>query len=261
MMLRVDEIVTGTRLRGLDPKAVGVLKESIKVIGLKVPISVRYLSDEEGYALVAGAHRLQACIELGMQEIPVQEEEGSELDARLWEIDENLCRSELTELERGEHLVARKVIYLQQHPETKAGAAQGEGKLRSMGLVANLATSPSFVADTAAKTGLSERSIRRDVQRTGNIAPEVRDEIRATPIADKGVELDALARLTPEKQTEAVAAVKSGDAKNIREVIASDQRVNDAITMIDGLSETERKVLWSNLADRWGDEIRQEIGA
>ena len=48
MMLRVDEIVTGTRLRGLDPKAVGVLKESIKVIGLKVPISVRYLSDEEG---------------------------------------------------------------------------------------------------------------------------------------------------------------------------------------------------------------------
>jgi len=27
------------------------------------------------------------------------------------------------------------------------------------------------------------------------------------------------------------------------------------------LSETERKVLWSNLADRWGDEIRQEIGA
>jgi hypothetical protein len=84
MMLRVDEIVTGTRLRGLDPKAVGVLKESIKVIGLKVPISVRYLSDEEGYALVAGAHRLQACIELGMQEIPVQEEEGSELDARLW---------------------------------------------------------------------------------------------------------------------------------------------------------------------------------
>jgi hypothetical protein len=87
------------------------------------------------------------------------------------------------------------------------------------------------------------------------------DEIRATPIADKGVELDALARLTPEKQTEAVAAVKSGDAKNIREVIASDQRVNDAITIIDGLSETERKVLWSNLADRWGDEIRQEIGA
>jgi uncharacterized ParB-like nuclease family protein len=102
---RVDEIVTGTRLRGLDSKAVGVLKESIKVIGLKVPISVRYLSDEEGYALVAGAHRLQACIELGMEEIPVQEEEGSELDARLWEIDENLCRSELTELERGEHLV------------------------------------------------------------------------------------------------------------------------------------------------------------
>jgi hypothetical protein len=43
------------------------------------------------------------------------------------------------------------------------------------------------------------------------------------------------------------------------------RRVNDAIKiidgLIDGLSEMERKVLWSNLADRWGDEIRQEIGA
>jgi hypothetical protein len=60
-------------------------------------------------------------------------------------------------------------------------------------------------------------------------------------------------------------SLESGDAKNIREVIASDKRVNDAIKiidgLIDGLSEMERKVLWSNLADRWGDEIRQEIGA
>ena len=260
MMLRVDEIVTGTRLRGLDPKAVGVLKESIKVIGLKVPISVRYLSDEEGYALVAGAHRLQACIELGMEEIPVQEEEGSELDARLWEIDENLCRSELTELERGEHLVARKAIYLQQHPETKAGAAQGEGKLRSMVWwpiwppVPHSSPIRPLRPDSASGQSVATSSGQGTLRlRCGTRS--------ATPIADKGVELDALARLTPEKQTEAVAAVKSGDAKNIREVIASDQRVNDAITIIDGLSETERKVLWSNLADRWGDEIRQEIGA
>jgi uncharacterized ParB-like nuclease family protein len=118
-VLRVEQILVGDRLRGLNPCTVAGLKESITAIGLRTPISVRYLSDEEGYGLVAGRHRLQACIELGMTEIEAREESGTELDARLWEIDENLCRAELTELERGEHLAARKAIYQELHPETR----------------------------------------------------------------------------------------------------------------------------------------------
>jgi hypothetical protein len=47
---------------------------------------------------------LQACIELGLAEVPVREETGSELDARLWKIAENLDRAELTVLERSEHV-------------------------------------------------------------------------------------------------------------------------------------------------------------
>jgi ParB family chromosome partitioning protein len=50
---------------------------------------------EQG-ALLAGRHRLQACIELGMNRVPVREEGGSELDAKLWEIAENLHRADLT---------------------------------------------------------------------------------------------------------------------------------------------------------------------
>jgi hypothetical protein len=45
----------------------------------------------------------------------------------------------------------------------------------------------------------------------------VRDAIRDIPeIADKGVELDALAKMSPERQATAVAMVDSGDAENIR---------------------------------------------
>jgi ParB family chromosome partitioning protein len=177
-----------------------------------------------------GAHRLQACIELGMQEIPVQEEEGSELDARLWEIDENLCRAELTELERSEHLAARKEVYEKLHPETRHVSERG-GPGRGNKTDDNL--SPvSFTADTAAKTGLSERSIQRDVQRAAKLAPAVRDEIRAMPIADKGVELDALARLTPEKQTEVVAAIKAGTVTSVRDATAAARRTEHAISVI-----------------------------
>ena len=90
------DIIVGARLRALDRESVERLKESISKIGLKTPISVR--SSEPGWTLVSGRHRLEACIELGMDEIPVVAETGSELEARLWEIAENLHRAELTAL-------------------------------------------------------------------------------------------------------------------------------------------------------------------
>jgi ParB family transcriptional regulator, chromosome partitioning protein len=96
------DIIVGARLRALDRESVERLKESISKIGLKTPISVR--SSEQGWTLVSGRHRLEACIELGMDEIPVVAETGSELEARLWEIAENLHRAELTALERAEHI-------------------------------------------------------------------------------------------------------------------------------------------------------------
>jgi len=96
------DIVVGDRLRALDRESVERLTESISKIGLKTPISVR--SREQGWTLVSGRHRLEACIALGMDEIPVVTETGSELEARLWEIAENLHRAELTALERAEHI-------------------------------------------------------------------------------------------------------------------------------------------------------------
>ena len=82
------DIIVGDRLRALDRQSVERLKESISRIGLRTPISVR--TGEQGWTLVAGRHRLEACIELGMDEIPVVAETGSEFEARLWEIAENL---------------------------------------------------------------------------------------------------------------------------------------------------------------------------
>jgi ParB family chromosome partitioning protein len=103
--LAPSEIHIGDRLRrSLNRDTVDRLKQSIEKIGLKTPISVQYVSDEEGFLLVAGHHRLQACVELGWTDIPVREEGGSDLDARMWEIAENLHRADLTALEHDEHV-------------------------------------------------------------------------------------------------------------------------------------------------------------
>jgi hypothetical protein len=88
---------------------------------------------------------------------------------------------------------------------------------RALGHDVGAKLTPTFVEDTAAKTGLSERTIDRDINRAQHIVPEVREEIRAMPeIADSGVELDALAKASPAQQAEAVKAVKTGKAKNVR---------------------------------------------
>ena len=47
---------------------------------------------------------MAASIELGINQISGVMETGSELEARLWEIAENLHRAELTALERAEHI-------------------------------------------------------------------------------------------------------------------------------------------------------------
>jgi hypothetical protein len=80
-------------------------------IGLRVPISVRLVPDEDpdgvggNFVLISGAHRLAAAKKLGWGKIEcVVYRDESEDTARLWEIAENLHRAELTATERAENI-------------------------------------------------------------------------------------------------------------------------------------------------------------
>ncbi|MCF3642985.1 hypothetical protein LXM94_23765 [Rhizobium sp. TRM95111] len=57
--------------------------------------------------------------------------DGDALDAELWEIDENLCRTDLTPVDRALFVFRRNKIYLPRHPKLHMVA---------IGQVANLAT-------------------------------------------------------------------------------------------------------------------------
>ena len=105
--LSVAEIRVEPRTRQLNENKVVELLESIERVGLINPISVRLITKkDEPYSavLVAGNHRLQAAMRLGWKSIDVVILEGDEIDARLYEISENLHRAELSVLEQADHI-------------------------------------------------------------------------------------------------------------------------------------------------------------
>jgi|SRR6266536_4075834 len=148
------------------------------------------------FGLIAGRHRLEAAKSLGWIEIPAIVTDPSDLDRRLAEIDENLIRNDLSDLEHAEQVKARKHIYELKHPEAKAGAKRAAGMNRTLGRGDVAADSAAtFTTDTATKTGASGRTIRQDVQIAESIPEDVRDAIRETPLADSKTDLLAMARL------------------------------------------------------------------
>jgi ParB/RepB/Spo0J family partition protein len=234
----------GNRVRGgTHEHCISQLMDSIKEVGLQTPITLR--RDDwptgsefvESYVLIAGRHRLEACHRLGMEAIESMIVELSEVDCKLWEIDENLCRADLSELERGEHLRERKKQYEIKHPNTARGVAQALGANAVMGRTTGTKTDAdsatnatdvgaesavtSYVDDTIKKTGLGETAIKTAIRRAEKIDPGVRDVIRdIRAIADSGVELDALAKATAQEQKAAVKAVNDGKFATVRKALS-----------------------------------------
>jgi len=90
--IEVDRIRAGKFcLRDLDDIVVGDIANSVKEAGLLQPVVVRPISD--GYELVFGLHRLQACKQLGWKRIPAIIKEASNEEAFIMHVIENLQRN------------------------------------------------------------------------------------------------------------------------------------------------------------------------
>jgi ParB-like chromosome segregation protein Spo0J len=199
--------VAGERLRQLRPETVDELAESITARGLVHRIIVRTDGDSR-YILVGGRHRYAACQKLGETHIRAVVLDGLKADeAELLEIDENLIRADLSPAERSLHLRERKRLYEKVHPETKRGGNQGAGgKFQSSRQ--NGDTADRFTRDAAKKTDKSERTIQREVERGAKIA-DLADVVGTA--LDSPDELDALAKLPPDKQRHLIDRAKQGN--------------------------------------------------
>lgn len=209
-LLSVDLIDIRSGRRPLDMTTVNAMAASMQAIGLRTPISVRYHplrpddlppnGIDEAFVLITGRHRLAAAQKLGWTQIEsFVFDEGSPLDAELWEIDENLARAELSPSQRAEQIARRKAIYLELHPETGHGTP---GVSRQVGDTRDRVEAERFTAETASLIGRSERSVQRDAERGEKVIDEVMDLIRGTAL-DTGTYLDKLKKLTPNDQVTA----------------------------------------------------------
>lgn len=225
MEINVNEITVKSGRRSIDDEKVNELVISIMESGLINPITV-----SSGNVLIAGAHRLEAFRRLGRKAIECNVVEAEGVHAELIEIDENLVRNELHYIDSGNLTKRRKEIYEELHPETKREATLRQNLPKDqLGLSDNKV--PSFVKDTAAKTGKSASAIKRELQIANNVIPEVKEVIKSRNISQE--KALAVAKVEPSKQMETLErlqkSIKTGRPRE--KITARDLEMLDQMTM------------------------------
>lgn len=219
--------------RPLQTADVDKLAASIREIGLIQPVTVRAAIingnvAKDGFQIVAGHHRVAAARALGWTEIDaiVVQAEGH-LEAELIEIDENLVRSELSVAQRAHYTARRKEVWEALHPEPsrdyslESYDAEDEtevGKVCPPQFAGQLGgarpQTKGFAAATAEVTGESKRAINLNLARAEAIGPDIL-KLSGTSL-DKGVELDALAKLPEPERKDLIERATSGEVVTAR---------------------------------------------
>lgn len=215
----IDMIEFGSRLRDISEAQVEALGNSIADVGILNPVTVyaRQIVQNgilvDGYGLVAGAHRVEACKRLGLVDVPAHVVQLGELERQIAECDENLCSTVLSKAERALFTKRRKDAYEALHPETKREATLKQNtSSRQLG-----ETADRFTADTAAKTGQSERAVQRDAERGSKISMPALALVKGSKL-DNGTYLDSLKGTPKSDQVNKVKAdLSSGISRRFKQ--------------------------------------------
>lgn len=250
--LPVTDIILNDRLRQVDEAHAHLLAENMQQTGcLRTPIEVRQVKTKTSltYTLIAGAHRVRAAQILGWSEINAEIYQGSDDEARLWEIDENLIRHELNPLDRAVFLAERKQVYERMHPDTAGGVAGGKARQGSATDIM------SFAKDTAERVGLTDRSIRRAVFIAQKLSPDVRALLPGMVVAQKQSELLALAKLGHSEQRQVLDLLRDPEAKI--------KGVGAALDLLKGVKDDvgQSDKGFTDLVSKWGRATPQDRAA
>jgi ParB-like chromosome segregation protein Spo0J len=143
----IQKIEVEGKRRSLNQRKRGQIADSIRVIGLQTPITVRARKNGK-LVLVAGLHRLKAMESLGETEIDCFVSKSGKWGRRLWQDGENLWRTGLKALEKAEAIArsTRNAKKLGTSPSTVKGGRQPGDK---------------GVNKSARRLGLTRETIRR----------------------------------------------------------------------------------------------------
>lgn len=224
------------RARSFDADGATALAGLIEAQGLMHPITVKphfaSTEDDPAYVLIAGLHRLRAFELLGRAAIPARVlSERSSDEARMDEVLENLGRSELTALDRAQHLYELKMVWDRMHPDFANGGGKtfptGDEKVQIFG----------FATEVAEKIGMSKRSINIAVKIWTGLTPDSRRRLVGTKTASNQSEIKALSEQSPARQ------------ERIMDMLLSDPPV--ATSVADALVLIERGVRLNDVEKRY----------
>ncbi len=258
--LPLEYIVSASYARPLSETAVEALMDSIGRLGLLQPILVvaskitrGVLCD--GWRIVAGHHRAEAHRRLGRTHIEaIVIEAAQHIETELIEIDENLCRAELTPAQRAVAIKRRQQIWEALHPNTGSNCASiqcGPGQPKQ------------FAAETAAVTGEPKSSINRHLARAEALGDDLA-QVAGTSL-DKGVELDALKALPLAERQALIARARNGEAVSARTPKARLNLTIEYLDVHDGASSLALSIMQRDrdlaraLRDALNDQLQEEI--
>lgn len=201
--VRVSDVAIPDDHREVDQETVSRLAESIRANGLLHPIVVRHRKTlsglgkvtTTGIVLVAGAHRLKATELAGLKDISAIFLKGDDSHARLVAIEENLCRKDLTVLERSDQLAEwmriTKQLEVSGHDVRKPAGGRPEG-------------GNAKLARKWPISGRTEEASRKAMARADKISqlsPAVRAAVKEAHLDDNQSGLLAIAKeTTPQAQ-------------------------------------------------------------
>ncbi len=142
----------------------------------------------------------------------------SDLDAQRMEIEENLCRRDLSALDRAVFLNRWQAVHQALEGASKRGGKRVKGQSRKDATLTGGV--PAMFAEVAAeRLGLSVKHIQR-AKRRALIRDDVRAMIAGTWLADHGAELDLLVTLRGDVQHTVVSTMLARGATTIRGIHA-----------------------------------------
>lgn len=215
----IGEIDRSSRIRPVSQESVEGLKLSIGEIGLQSEVQLRRIRKNGKLRLMAGAHRIEAFVQLGRATIPAKIWDCTDDQARLIEIDDNLAHAELCPLDHAVFLAERKLVYERIYPETKRGAAGAKARWDA---TADPAIA-SFVTSAAKAMGVPERNVRRLVAAGLALAPDQVARLRASPRVLTDDDLEVIARCDTAQRYNVIEALAEGRVKSARAALKARQ--------------------------------------
>lgn len=247
MKIPIDKIKVRSNRREAKPEVVKELAKSMDDIGMVNPITV----DAE-YYLVAGLHRLEAAKLLGWNRIECSVLELEELDAKLVEIDENVCRTALSDLELSTLILQRKKIYEAIHPERKRGGNR-KGREHKPPNWRNVPVK-SFAEDTAQLLGVSPRTVERYIQIGQKLTPETKRILERAGGKITQQVMEKLTRLKPGQQEEVAVLLAEEKIQKVEQYDISQEQKNKS------KKGFEKAALYLEAFDQAMFQVRHLIG-